>query len=89
MHSRFASAVPTTRLARLGGLVSLQMNWGAKRSEDLPAFEAELVVTREPVVREAAEGCQENCLIDFGERRMVDTGNSTEDMNRFYSRPCE
>ena len=89
MHSRFASAVPTTRLARLGGLVSLQMNWGANRSEDLPAFEAELVVTREPVVREAAEGCQENCLIDFGERRMVDTGNSTEDMNRFYSRPCE
>ena len=31
------------------------MNWGANRSEDLPAFEAELVVTREPVVREAAE----------------------------------
>jgi hypothetical protein len=65
------------------------MNWGANRSEDLPAFEAELVVTQEAVVREAAEGCQENCLIDFGERRMVHTGNSTEDMNRFYSRPCE
>jgi hypothetical protein len=77
MHSRFASVVPTARLARLRGLISLQTNWGANGSEDLPAFEAELDVTRETVVHEAAESCQENSLIDFGERRLVHTGNSS------------
>jgi hypothetical protein len=43
--------------------------------EDLPAFEAELDVTREAVLRDVAESCQENCLIDLGERRWVHATN--------------
>jgi hypothetical protein len=49
----------------------------ANGSEDLTTFEAELDVTREAVLRKAAECRQENCLVDFGERRWVHARNSS------------
>jgi hypothetical protein len=57
-------------------------------SEDLPTFEAELDVTREAVLREAAESCQENSLVDFGERPWVHTRNSSRGCESILSLTC-
>lgn len=60
----------------------------ADGSEDLPALDPEFDVTREPVLRKAAERRQQDCLIDFYERCWIHDTNSSRGWESLLSPTC-